>query len=145
MSAWTRVIYLVLLVTGVLVDAAILYFPMGAGLRLTIGLLLLPVIVLPGIRLEVSDALGSNARWESRGRVFRELRSQVGLFLEQVRRLNWVAVDAERGFRDKEEAMREMDKIEAVMREIITDVRNAAGRPTPEPTVTPVGEAEAVG
>jgi len=113
-------------------------------LRLIIGLLLLPVIVLPGIRLELTEALADNDRWASRGRVFRELRSQVVLLLEQVRRLNWVAVDAERGFRDQDEAMVETDKIEEAMREIISDVRKAAGKPTPEAMMDPVEEPETV-
>ena len=139
MSSWSRVFYLVLLVTGVLLDAAVLYFPVDQGLRLIIGLLL-----LPGIRLELTEALADNDRWASRGRVFRELRSQVVLLLEQVRRLNWVAVDAERGFRDQDEAMVEMDKIEEAMREIISDVRKAAGKPTPEAMMDPVGEPETV-
>ena len=144
MSSWSRVFYLVLLVTGVLLDAAVLYFPVDQGLRLIIGLLLLPVIVLPGIRLELTEALADNDRWASRGRVFRELRSQVVLLLEQVRRLNWVAVDAERGFRDQDEAMVETDKIEEAMREIISDVRKAAGKPTPEAMMDPVEEPETV-
>jgi hypothetical protein len=79
--------------------------------------------------------LANQSRWGSRGRVFRELRSQVVLLLEQVRRLNWIAVDAERGFRNQDDAMREMDQIEDEIREIITDVRRAAGRPTVDPEI----------
>ena len=89
----------------------------------------------------------SQSRWATRGRVFRELRSQVVLLLEHVRRLNWIAVDAERGFRNQDEAMREMDDIENEIRDIITDVRRAAGRPTvePEPHLMREPEREKVG
>lgn len=133
MSSLSRTFYIVVLVSGVLLDAAVLYFPVDAAPRLIIGLLLVPIILWSGIRLEVNSMLASQSRFGSRGRVFRELRSQVVLLLEQVRRLNWIAVDAERGFRNQEDAMREMDQIEDEIREIITDVRRVAGRSTVEP------------
>ena len=133
MSPWSRTFYLTALVLAVLLDALVLYFPVDAAPRLIIGLLLLPIILWSGIRFEVTAMDASQSRWATRGRVFRELRSQVVLLLEHVRRLNWIAVDAERGFRNQDEAMREMDDIENEIREIITDVRQAAGRPTVEP------------
>ena len=136
MSPWSRTFYLTALVLGVLLDAVVLYFPVDAAPRLIIGLLILPIILWSGIRFEITALDANQSRWATRGRVFRELRSQVVLLLEHVRRLNWIAVDAERGFRNQDEAMREMDDIENEIREIITDVRRAAGRPT----VVPEGE-----
>ena len=133
MSPWSRTFYLTVLVLGVLLDALVLYFPLDSSPRLIIGLLLIPIILWAGIRFEVTAMEAGPTRWATRGRVFRELRSQVVLLLEHVRRLNWIAVDAERGFRNQDEAMREMDDIENEIREIITDVRRAAGRPTVEP------------
>ncbi len=133
MSSWTRASYLAVLVTAVLLDSVVLYFPVAAAPRLIIGLLLIPIILWAGIRYEITAIVAGQSQFASRGRVFRELRSQVVLLLEQVRRLNWIAVDAERGFRNQEDAMREMDEIEDEIREIITDVRRAAGRPTLEP------------
>jgi len=125
-----------------MVYAMLLYFPMDASVRLIIGLLLLPLMLWLGIRMEISGQ--TNDQWATRGRVFRELRFQVVLLLEHVRRLNWIAVDAERGFRDPEEAVREMDLIEAEIRSIITDVRAAAGRPTAHPETTLMREPETV-
>ena len=147
MSPWSRTFYLTVLVLGVLLDALVLYFPVDAAPRLIIGLLLLPIILWSGIRFEVTAMDASQSRWATRGRVFRELRSQVVLLLEHVRRLNWIAVDAERGFRNQDEAMREMDDIENEIRDIITDVRRAAGRPTvePEPHLMREPEREKVG
>lgn len=133
MSPWLRIFYLSVLVTAVVGNASALYFPTDPNQRLLLGLLLLPMILWAGTRLEVMEILANQARWASRGRVFRELRSQVVLLLEQVRRLNWIAVDAERGYRDRDEAMREMDAIEDEIRGIITDVRRAAGRSAPIP------------
>ena len=142
MSPWSRTLYLTVLVMSVLLDAFVLYFPVEAAPRLIIGLLLVPIILWSGIRFEVTAMDASQSRWATRGRVFRELRSQVVLLLEHVRRLNWIAVDAERGFRNQDEAMREMDDIETEIREIITDVRRAAGRPTVEPETGIVRERD---
>ena len=140
MSSWSRTAYLAVLVLAVLLDAVILYFPVDAVQRLIIGLLLVPIILGAGVRYEMTTVRGAQSVWASRGRVFRELRSQVVLLLEQVRRLNWIAVDAERGFRNPDDAMREMDEIEDEIREIITDVRRAAGRPSVEPETGMVQE-----
>ncbi len=125
-------------------DAAVLYFPVNPAQRVVVGLLLVPVILWTGIRLEAMAMAEGQDRWASRGRVFRELRSQVVLLLEHVRRLNWIAVDAERGFRDRDEAMREMDAIEDEIRDMISDVRRAAGRPTAEPETSLIREPETV-
>ncbi len=132
MSSWLRTFYIAVLILSVLLDAVVLYFPVDPAPRLVIGLLLVPVMLWAAIRLEIDGILVTQNRWAYRGRVFRELRSQVVMLLEQVRRLNWIAVDAERGFRNQDEAMREMDEIEGEIRQIITDVRRVAGRPTLE-------------
>ena len=145
MTDWSRGIYLTVLMAAVLADAAILYFPVEPAQRLIVGLLLVPVLLWTGIRLESMVMLTHRDRWTTRGRVFRDLRSQVVLLLEQVRRLNWVAVDAERGFRDRDEAMREMDAIENEIRDMITNVRKAAGRPSSEAETTIIREPETVG
>ena len=142
MSALSRTFYVAVLILGVLLDAVVLYFPVDAAPRLIIGLLLIPMILWAAIRLEIDEMPPSLRRWESRGRIFRELRSQVTLLLEQVRRLNWIAVDAERGFRNQDDAMREMDEIEDEIREIITDVRRAAGRPAAVSEIDIVREPE---
>ena len=140
MSSWLRTFYIAVLILSVLLDAVVLYFPVDPAPRLVIGLLLVPVMLWAAIRLEIDGILVTQNRWAYRGRVFRELRSQVVMLLEQVRRLNWIAVDAERGFRNPDDAMREMDEIEDEIREIITDVRRAAGRPSVEPETGMVPE-----
>ncbi len=126
-------------------DAAVLYFPVNPSQRVVVGLLLVPVLLWTGIQLEAMAMVTSRDRWGSRGRVFRELRSQVVMLLEHVRRLNWIAVDAERGFRDRDDAMREMDVIEDEIRAMISDVRRAAGRANAEPETHLIREPETVG
>ena len=144
MSPALRNFYLAVLISAILLDAAVLYLPSDPTLRLLFGLLLLPVILRAGSRLEVMEQLASHPRWAARGRRFRELRSQVVLLLEHVRRLNWIAVDAEHGFRAREEALQEMDAIEEHLRALVTEVRQAAGRPTEDPGAKPVERPETV-
>ncbi len=147
MSAWTRASYLTILISAVLLNAAVLYFPVEPAIRLITGLLLVPIMLWAGIRYEITAMVATESRWTSRGRVFRDLRSQVVVLLEHVRRLNWIAVDADRGFRDKDEPMREMDEIEEEIRGMISSVRKAAGRANsaPETTVVRAPEPTAIG
>ena len=133
------------LIAGIALDGVVLYYPVDAAPRLIVGLLLIPIILWAGTRLEIQEALAAHTATMGRGRVFRELRSQVVLLLEQVRRLNWIAVDAERGFRNREDAVREMDAIENEIRDIVTDVRAAAGKPTAEPETSLIESSDAVG
>ncbi len=56
------------------------------------------------------------------------LRSQVQQLLAEIRRLNWMAVDAERGFRSRKQATQEMDLIEERLKQLIAEVRGLAGQ-----------------
>ena len=142
MSSWTRASYLAVLVVAVMANAAVLYFPVEPALRLLVGLLLIPIILWAGLRVEITRMDSDRSPWTSRGRVFRDLRSQVVVLLEHIRRLNWIAVDAERGFRDKDDAMREMDEIEDEIRGMIADVRKAAGRAHSAPETSLIRKPE---
>ena len=133
MTPWSRTLYLIVLMAAVFAEASVLYFPVDQASRVIIGLLLLPVILWAGVRIEAMAMIENQGRWPSRARVFRELRSQVTILLEQVRRLNWIAVDAERGFRDRDDAMSEMDAIEDGIRAMVSDLRRAAGKANAEP------------
>jgi hypothetical protein len=144
MSPALRAFYLVVLISAVVFDAAVLYFLTDSAQRMALGLLLLPLILWAGTRLEVMQLLADRPRWGPHGRRFRELRSQVVILLEHVRRLNWIAVDAEHGFRNRDEALREMDAIEEQLRALVTEVRRAAGKPADEPDMSPAEEPETV-
>lgn len=75
-----------------------------------------------------------------RKRRFTRLRSQVQQLLDEIRRLNWMAVDAERGFRDPEQAAEEMDKIEDRLNKLIAEIRSTAGQLSPETQPSSGGE-----
>ncbi|NIQ55088.1 MAG: hypothetical protein GWN71_17355 [Gammaproteobacteria bacterium] len=78
-------------------------------------------------------------------RRFVRLRAQVQQLLDEIRRLNWMAVDAERGFRDRETAAEEMDAIEDRLKDMIADIRSTAGQMTPESERASVREGEPPG
>ncbi len=48
--------------------------------------------------------------------------------LEEIKRLNWLAVDADRGTRDRDELLREMDAIEDRLNGMIEGIREVAGQ-----------------
>lgn len=100
--------------------------------RLTLGLLLLAPIVWASARLGVVELLTQSESDRVHKRRFTRLRGQVQQLLDEIRRLNWMAVDAERGFRSREKAMQEMDVIEGRLKEIIAQIRSTAGQMSPE-------------
>jgi hypothetical protein len=55
--------------------------------------------------------------------------------LAEIRRLNWIAVDVERGFRTRDRALREMDAIEERLRGLIAEIRGTAGQMSDESEV----------
>ncbi len=130
-----RSLQLVFLFGAVLVEAAVLYFVDDPMTRAVVGVLLIFPIVWIVARTstvvmtsDIPDIPDSDKK-----RHFKGLRSRVAQLLDEIRRLNGMAVDAERGFRDRDQAMREMDRIESRLKEIISEIRSAAGQSAGEP------------
>lgn len=117
-----------ILIAAVIADAAVLYFLSDSMMRLSLGLVLLGLIVWAAGRLGVVELLSRLPSDRVHERRFVMLRSQVKQLLAEIRRLNWMAVDAERGFRSREAAMREMDGIEQRLKDIIHQIRTTAGQ-----------------
>lgn len=135
---------LVALLSLTAVEAAVLYFVHDAAARLSIGLLLIAPIVWLASRLGLSDLITQSPSARVHKRRFVRLRGQVQLLLDEIRRLNWMAVDAERGFRNREKALREMDMIEQRLKELIQEIRSTAGQMAAESeVVVERGEGEA--
>ena len=63
-----------------------------------------------------------------RQRRFGVLRSEVRQLLDVVRRLNWLNFDLERGVRKEEVVKAEIALAERRLREILSEIRSAAGR-----------------
>ena len=128
---------------AVLQLAAVLYFMEDRSLRLLVGLVLLVPIGWVLTRTHVFSAIQSLP--VIRKRKYLKMRGQVVLMLAEVRRLNGLAVDADRGFRSRAEADKEMDVIERRIVEILSNVRHHAGRTSDEVDAAPVPEGELAG
>ena len=100
-------------------------------LRALIGSFLLIVIMLVTIRMarrETPTATESSDLPErySPARRFLRFRSSLDRFVDDVRLLNRIAVDLERGFRSRDSAENEMRRIESRMTEMVHQFRASA-------------------
>jgi len=120
------------LLAALIGEAIVLYFAVDPLLRLIVGLLLLVAIVWTSARIGVVDILGQSPPETIHKRRFGLLRAQVQQLLAEIRRLNWIAVDVERGFRTRDRALSEMDAIEERLRRLIAEIRGTAGRTNDE-------------
>ena len=136
MSNLRAFVFLGILIVAVLQLAGVLYFMDERTPRLFVGLLLLVPIVWVLTRPNFFEAI--QVLPALRERKYLKMRVQVELVLAEVRRLNGIAVDAERGFRSRSEAEREMAIIEKNMVGIISRVRQTAGRTSDDADVEPV-------
>lgn len=118
----------IVLVAALIGEALVLYFAADPLLRLVVGLLLLAIIVWASARIGVADILSQSPPETIHKRRFGLLRAQVQQLLAEIRRLNWIAVDIERGFRTRDRALRDMDTIEERLRGLIAEIRSTAGQ-----------------
>ncbi len=132
MRIFLRSLQLVFLSAAFLVEAGVLYFVDDPMTRAIVGVLLIFPIVWIVTRSSAVEMI-SDIHDVDKKRHFIGLRARVVQLLAEIRRLNWMAVDAERGFRDRDQAMREMDRIESRLKEIISEIRSAAGQSAGEP------------
>lgn len=132
----------VVLVAALLAEIAVLWFVREPAVRLSLGILLLAPIVWSSSRVGVVELVTQAPSNKVHQRRFVRLRSHVQQLLEEIRRLNWMAVDAERGFRNHETAAREMDRIEGRLKELIEEIRVTAGQMSSEQAEAAVTEDE---
>ena len=109
-------------------QAAVLYWVTNASLRLSLGLALLVMIYWAAIRLSLAERAIDLVTPAQHPRRFVRLRADVEKLLDQIRRLNWIAVDGSRGVRDLEETQRLMDSMEEWLKKHVTRIRESAGR-----------------
>jgi hypothetical protein len=96
--------------------------------RLGLGLLLLAVAIFAAERLRVVELLAASMRGRSgeERRRHWKLRATFDRLLGEVRRLSGLAMDTERGFRDRDRALQEMDGIEQRLAGLIKEIRAIA-------------------
>ncbi len=128
---WTiqTIVLAIALAVAVVGFGLALYFVQDPASRLGAGLLFLAAIIWAAGRLRVVEfvlEMVHIAPVEER-RKHHNLRATVDLLIDDVRRLNGLAIDANRGFRDRDAAMKEMESIESHMMDLIKQVRAKAG------------------
>ena len=89
---------------------------------------LIAPMVWAAVRLTPLDARAVARSAPRPPRRFSQLRTRVVGMLEEIKRLNWLAVDADRGTRDRDELLREMDAIEDRLNGMIEGIREVAGQ-----------------
>lgn len=131
----SKLLYVFVLVVSFLLDGIVIYVFTDAVMRVTLGLLFLLPIVWAADALGVADMISDLPRTKLRHRQYGALRSNVRLLIDVVRRLNWLAVDLDRGIRDEGEVTKEMDEAYELLKGIVDNIRATAGRASADPEV----------
>ncbi len=131
----SKLLYTAALVTAFLLDAIVVFVFTDPVMRVIVALLILLPIIWAADALGIADMVSDLPRTKVRHRQYGALRSHVRLLLDVVRRMNWLAVDLERGFRSPNEVEEEMDQAYIRMKGIVDDIRDVAGRPSADPEV----------
>ena len=121
-----KVVLLGVLSVALLLEGAVLYFMEDPTLRLYVGLALFLLIGWMLASSQVAEVIG-DLPGPTRQRRHPKMRAQVKLLLAEISRLNGMAVDGDRGFRNSKEAVAEMDAIEERMRDLVSEIRREAG------------------
>jgi hypothetical protein len=117
---------------GVLAEGYVLYFVNDPALRIRLGMFLLAPIVIPLLwaphRFPVFGMPQARPR-----RRFSLLRRWVRELLREISRLNWLAIDTDRGYDDREEKKDEIEGIESRLLEILEEIKASAGKVDTQP------------
>ena len=115
------------MLAGVLAEGYVLYFVENPAVRIRLGMFLLAPIVIPLMwaphRFPVFGMPQARPR-----RRFTRLRRWVRELLREISRLNWLAVDTDRGYDDREENKDEIEGIESRLLDILTEIKASAGK-----------------
>ncbi len=108
--------------------AVAMYIDIAPSLRVLVAALLLVPIIYAADGLGIAPMLNVLPDRRVRHRRFSALRSEVMQLLDVVRRLNWLNFDLERGVRKEDVVKAEIAFAEGRLREILSAIRNVAGR-----------------
>jgi len=133
-SVWKRPVSSLLsptllrIVLGISVGMVILaiVLPLPIVDRAVLGIAWLgPILWIPR-QLERIARRADEDRW-ARSRRYHRLRGVISIFIDEVKRLNWLSVDAKRGLREESKVDGEMDVIQDRLHYLIGEMREAAG------------------
>ena len=128
---WTiqTIVLAIALAVAVIGFGLALFFVQDPASRVGAGLLFLAAIIWAAGRLRVVEIVLESVRIEpvEERRKHRNLRASVDLLIDDIRRLHGLAIDANRGFRDRDAAVKEMESIESHMIDVLKQIRAKVG------------------
>ena len=125
----SNLFYGVVLATALFVYMYVLFILTDQVLPGILGLMILPPIIWATDALGLTEMIREMPKYQPpRHRSYTALRSKVTLLLDVVRRINWLAVDLDRGFRGANEVEKEMDQSVELMKGLVDEIREVAGR-----------------
>jgi hypothetical protein len=122
----SRTVILAIILIIALIAAIVMIYDSASPGRTLLGGALLAVIVWTSAQIPLVQLIRETMTNRPRRRFF-QLRSQTVQLLAEIRRLNGIAEDEKRGFRDQRTAELEMEAIDTRMRELLAGIREAAG------------------
>ncbi len=137
----SKLLYIVVLVTAFLLDAVVIYVFTDPLARVTVGLLFFLPILWAADALGIADVISDLPATRIHHRQYGALRSHVRLLLDVVRRLNWLAVDLERGIRSEDEVREEMNQAHDRLKGIVEGIRDTVGPEAVQMSIVYVVEA----
>ncbi len=128
----SKLLNVLFLIVTVFLDGAILFSLSTPWMRLLLGMLLLVPIVLISSHLGLAEWFASLVATKGRPRRFPVLRTKVVALLEEIKRLNWLVVDLDRGIRSPETVTADIKMCEQRMEGLLSEIRRTAGQSTVE-------------
>jgi len=119
-----------LLIVMLAMDGLILFTLSTPWMRLSLGLALLVPIVMVSSQLGLAETFARMVAIPLRPRRFPALRAKTVALVEEIKRLNWLVVDMDRGFRDPEVVTSEIKASERRLESLLGEVQGAAGQST---------------
>ena len=119
-----------LLIVMLAMDGLILFTLSTPWMRLSLGLALLVPIVMVSSQLGLAETFARMVAIPRRRRRFPALRAKTVALVEEIKRLNWLVVDMDRGFRDPEIVTSEIKASERRLESLLGEVQGAAGQST---------------
>ena len=119
-----------IVLSGVVVEALVLFTVEDPVMRMRLGLLCVVWIAGPFAmagRHPFNLSIGDPERAENRR--FLLLRRRMDEFLREMKRLNWLVLDASRDSRAAESRRDEIGMVQADLQELMGEILDAAGRP----------------
>jgi len=122
-----RILLNVVLFVSLAAEIFVLYVLTEPGVRVGLGVLPLIPIMWASSRLGIVDRFSRALYERKRTRRYVRLRARVDQLLEEIKRMNWVVVDMERGLCTEEAARGELEASRSRLRKLVDGLPEVAG------------------